>query len=167
MAFQTVIGKNTEKTENVKLGELTLNHSVEGYLVGLASSKFKNQDGTDRHNIVMQNKQEQTFYVYTTGSARDIAKYIQSGLLTSGLYTKITYTGDKLTRKDGTKLMKPFRMFEIAQDPQDVLGVTSTPAAKTAPAAAPSLAAQLNGMTPEQKVAYMQNLSRSNAAAKS
>lgn len=111
MALTVKMG-NTGK----KAGDLALNESIEGYLIGIAETKFN-------FAIKLLSKDGKVETLYPNGNLSYIEQEIDDGNVTLNAYTKITRSGTRLSTKsrdqDGNFRQVP--VFLVAQDADDVV----------------------------------------------
>lgn len=115
MAFKDV----KEKFDGVKLSELEVGKSVEGYLLDFV-------EGTYGTNLKMEIEDKP----YLVMSAGNIKYLIKDKKLKLGLNTRITRLEDQ--KKKGPKGAFTSSNFRVEQDPDDVKeGISSSPVTKT------------------------------------
>lgn len=100
-----------------KAGDLAIGDSVEGYLIGLAETKFN-------FALKLLNKEGKVETLYPNGNLNYIEQEIEDGNITLNAYTKITRTGTRQSTKSRDPQSGEWRqvpVFQVAQDADDVV----------------------------------------------
>lgn len=120
-----------------KAGDLALNESVEGYLIGLQETKFN-------FAIKLLSKEGKVETLYPNGNLSYIEQEIEDGNVTLNAYTKITRTGTRQSTKSRDPQTGEWRqvpVFQVAQDADDVVTADDAAAALASDKAAAADAA--------------------------
>jgi len=111
MALVTKMGSTGRKA-----GDLAVGESVEGYLIGIAETKFN-------FAIKLLSKDGKVETLFPNGNLAYIEQEIDDGNVTLNAYTKITRSGTRQSTKsrdqDGNFRQVP--VFLVAQDADDVV----------------------------------------------
>lgn len=112
MALKTVMGSTGQKASNLAVGE-----SVEGYLIGLAETKFN-------FAIKLLTKEGKVETLYPNGNLNYLDQEIEEGNVLLNTYTKITRSGTRTSTKARDPQTGEWRqvpVFLVAQDADDVI----------------------------------------------
>lgn len=111
MALKNVMGVTGKKA-----GDLGLNESIEGYLIGLAETKFN-------FALKLLTKEGKVETLYPNGNLNYIDQELEEGNITLNVYTKITRTGTRTSTKsrDQAGEFRQVPVFLVAQDADDVI----------------------------------------------
>jgi len=100
-----------------KAGDLAMGESVEGYIIGLAETKFN-------FAIKLLTKNGNVETLYPNGNLSYIEQEIEDGNVALNAYTKITRTGTRQSTKSRDPQTGEWRqvpVFQVAQDADDVV----------------------------------------------
>lgn len=121
MALVTKMGGSGRKA-----GDLALNESVEGYLIGLVETKFN-------FALKLLSKDGKVETLYPNGNLNYLEEEIESGNVILNAYTKITRTGTRQSNKsrDQAGEWRQVPVFQVAQDADDIISQEDAAAALT------------------------------------
>ena len=143
MALTTVMGSSGTKASSLEVGQ-----SKEGYLLGLAETKFN-------FAIKLLTKEGKVETLYPNGNLNYIDAEIEDGNVLLNTFTKITRTGTRTSTKSRDPQTGEWRevpVFQVAQDKDDVVAVEAASAAlATDKASTPEEASQTDGKFANRK----------------
>lgn len=111
MAMVTKMGQSGRKASSLQMGE-----SVQGYLIGLAETKYN-------FAIKLLSKEGKVETLYPNGNLSYIEAEIEEGNLSLNAWTQITRSGTRTSTKsrDASGEFRQVPVFTVAQDDSDIL----------------------------------------------